>query len=158
MFLSKITGLSAQAPCRRPLPGVFLVMALTAPSSVPPLTISLLFKQSRLPSLWVRNSSSAHTAPPLHATAAEAFPPSGRGAPFTGHSLKTKSSSANERGHGHEAFLPMHQQTQRAKGGPRTWEPACPFGGSWRGRGLSLRRIPGTSGASGLVSGVHTWL
>lgn len=93
MFLSKIIGLSAQAPCRRPLPGVFLVTALTAPSSVPPLTISLLFKQSRFPSLWVRNSSSAHTAPPLHVTAAEAFPPSGRGAPASRQSCPRRTRS-----------------------------------------------------------------
>lgn len=133
MFLSKITGLSAQAPCRRPLPGVFLVTALTAPSSVPPLTISLLFKQSRFPSLWVRNSSSAHTAPPLHVTAAEAFPPSGRGAPFEGHGLKTKF-VLGERGHGHKAF--QERQPADAPADPESKRRPTDLGA-----GLPFRRV-----------------
>jgi hypothetical protein len=51
------------------------VTALTTVSLVPPLTISLLFKESRFPSLWqVRNSSSAHTLPPLTVTASDCPP------------------------------------------------------------------------------------
>lgn len=39
---------------------------MTAVSWVPPLTISLLFKSSKLPFLWwIRNSCCAHTWPPL---------------------------------------------------------------------------------------------
>lgn len=58
---------------------------MTALSWVPPLTISLLFKQSKLPFLWqVRNSCSAHTWPPLTVMPQRVLPPLGGGAPLVG--------------------------------------------------------------------------